>query len=74
MAKTVKFSECVAQYNALMADVKARRFKPIYLLTGDEGFFIDALADALSTTILNETERAFLQTRRTELTSTREAS
>lgn len=61
MAKTVKFSECVAQYNAIMADIKARRFKPIYLLAGDESFFIDALADALATTILNEAERAFNQ-------------
>ena len=61
MAKTIKFSECVAQYDAMMKDIKARNFKPIYLLTGDEGFFIDALTDALSTTILNEAERAFNQ-------------
>lgn len=61
MAKSLKFSECVAQYNALMTDIKARRFQPIYLLAGDEGFFIDALADALASTILNEAERAFNQ-------------
>lgn len=61
MAKSLKFSECVAQYNALMTDIKVRRFQPIYLLAGDEGFFIDALADALASTILNEAERAFNQ-------------
>lgn len=44
-----------------MADVEARRFSPIYLLAGDEGYFIDALADKLSTTILNEAERSFNQ-------------
>ncbi len=44
-----------------MADVEACRFSPIYLLAGDEGYFIDALADKLSTTILNEAERSFNQ-------------
>ncbi|MEE0863733.1 MAG: DNA polymerase III subunit delta [Alistipes sp.] len=61
MAKSLKFSECVAQYNTLMSEIKARHFHPIYLLTGDEGFFIDALCDALASTILNEAERAFNQ-------------
>ena len=61
MAKVVKFNDCVAQYNAMMSDIKARRFQPIYLLMGDEGFFIDALCDALANTILSEAERAFNQ-------------
>lgn len=57
----MKFADCVAQYNSMMTDIKARRFQPIYLLMGDEGFFIDALCDALANTILNEAERAFNQ-------------
>ena len=61
MAKVVKFNDCVAQYNAMMADIKARRFQPIYLLMGDESFFIDALSEALANTILSEAERAFNQ-------------
>lgn len=61
MAKTIKFSDCLADYNALMQDIEARRFAPIYLLTGDEGYFIDALCDRLSASILNEAERAFNQ-------------
>ena len=61
MAKAVKFNDCIAQYNALMSDIKARRFQPIYLLMGDEGFFIDALSEALASTILTEAERAFNQ-------------
>lgn len=57
----MKFADCVAQYNSMMSDIKARRFQPIYLLMGDEGFFIDALCDALANTILTEAERAFNQ-------------
>ncbi len=61
MAKSVKFSDCLSNFNALMSDIEARRFAPIYLLSGDEGYFIDALADRLASTILSEAERAFNQ-------------
>lgn len=61
MAKSIKFSDCLASYNSLMADIEARRFAPIYLLMGDEGYFIDALCDRLANTILNEAEKAFNQ-------------
>lgn len=61
MAKTVRFVDCVAEYSAIMSDISARRFQPIYLLTGDEGFFIDDICDTLAETILNEAERAFNQ-------------
>ena len=61
MAKTAKFADCVAEYSAIMSDISARRFQPIYLLTGDEGFFIDAICDALAESILSEAERAFNQ-------------
>lgn len=61
MAKTVKFSDCLSDFNAIMSDIAARRFSPIYLLAGDEGYFIDAICDKLSETILSEAERAFNQ-------------
>ena len=61
MAKSVKFSDCIADYDAIMRDIEARRFAPIYLLAGDEGYFIDAIADRLASSILNEAERAFNQ-------------
>ncbi len=61
MAKTMKFGDCVTAYSAIMSDIAARRYHPIYLLTGDEGFFIDSICDALSENILNEAERAFNQ-------------
>ena len=59
MAKTLSFSDSLARYNTIMQDIAARRFAPIYLLSGDEGYFIDAICDALSKSILNEVERAF---------------
>lgn len=61
MAKGVKFSDCIADYNAIMQSIEARKFAPIYLLSGDEGYFIDAIADRLANTILNEAERSFNQ-------------
>ena len=61
MAKTINFRDCIAQYTAISNDIAARKFTPIYLLMGEEGYFIDKLCDQLATTILNETERAFNQ-------------
>lgn len=61
MAKSLKFSDCIASYNAIMKDIEARRFANIYLLTGDEGYFIDAICDRLQESILNEAERSFNQ-------------
>lgn len=61
MAKGVKFSDCIADYNMIMKSIEARQFAPIYLLSGDEGYFIDAIADRLASTILNEAERSFNQ-------------
>ena len=49
MAKsTLKFKDSVAAFEALRAEITARRFAPIYLLMGEESYFIDALCDQLS--------------------------
>lgn len=63
MAKSSKpkFRDSVAEYERLRSQIAARRFAPIYLLMGDEGYFIDALSEQLGSTILNEAERAFGQ-------------
>ncbi len=61
MAKTLSFSDSLARYNTIMQDIAARRLAPIYLLSGDESYFIDAICDALSKSILTEEERAFNQ-------------
>ena len=62
MAKTaVRFKESVAEYERLRKEIAARRFAPIYLLMGEEGYFIDSLCDALASTILTPAEQSFNQ-------------
>ena len=62
MAKsTLKFKDSVAAFEALRAEIAARRFAPIYLLMGEESYFIDALCDQLSSSILTPAEQSFNQ-------------
>ena len=62
MAKSaLKFKDTVEAFDRLSADISARRFAPVYLLMGEEGYFIDRLCEQLSEGILDETERAFNQ-------------
>jgi DNA polymerase-3 subunit delta len=55
------FKDTVATYTHVMSDMAAGRFAPLYLLMGDEGYFIDKVADRLADTLLGEAERAFCQ-------------
>jgi DNA polymerase-3 subunit delta len=62
MAKSAyKFKDSVAAFESLSSDIAARRFAPIYLLMGEEGYFIDKLCTQLSETILSPAEQAFNQ-------------
>ena len=64
MAKSSKkgFRESVADYATLSAQIQKRIFAPIYLLMGEEPYFIDRLTDLLAATILTSEEQAFNQT------------
>ena len=61
MAEKVTFSSCEAEFHRLMSDIKGGKFAPIYLLQGEEYYFIDALCDMLSGSIMAEEMRAFNQ-------------
>ncbi len=62
MAKSaVKFRDTVAACERLEQAIRARQFAPIYLLMGEESYFIDRLQELLAATILDEAERAFNQ-------------
>ena len=61
MAEKVTFASCETEFRRLMGDIKARKFAPIYLLQGEELYFIDALCDALTNGIMDESMRAFNQ-------------
>lgn len=49
-------------YTDILKDIKAGKFMPIYLLHGDEAYFIDKICDAIEEHALQEHERAFNQT------------
>ncbi|MFI3286665.1 MAG: DNA polymerase III subunit delta [Rikenellaceae bacterium] len=60
MAKaTLKFRDSTAALNKISADVKAGTIAPLYLLMGEESYFIDSLCDLLDDTLLDDTHKAF---------------
>jgi len=48
-----------SSFESIRNDIKRRHFRPIYLLMGDEGYFIDELTSLLSDTLLTEVEKDF---------------
>lgn len=51
----------ITAYDAIMADLRKGIYKPIYLLTGDESYFIDQICDYITDNALKEEERDFNQ-------------
>lgn len=48
-------------FQQILKDVKKKKFSPIYLLHGDEPYFIDRLTEAIEQNALMEHEKAFNQ-------------
>lgn len=46
-------------FEDIVKDIKAKKYKPIYFLCGEEPFFIDQIANAIENTVLSEDEKAF---------------
>ncbi len=46
----------------LIAELSKKIYKPIYILTGDESYYIDLISDYIAENILSESEKAFNQT------------
>lgn len=46
----------------ILTDIKKRKFQPVYLLHGEESYFIDVISDALEHTVLNDAQKGFDQT------------
>jgi len=46
---------------SILKDIKGGKFSPVYLLHGEEPFFIEQIADAIESTALTESERVFNQ-------------
>jgi DNA polymerase III subunit delta len=50
------------EYKKLMAELRSGTFRPVYILHGEEGFFIDRIAEEVERLALQEHERDFNQT------------
>jgi DNA polymerase-3 subunit delta len=48
-------------YDEICREIKAKTFRPVYVLMGDEPYFIDKITDLLIENVLNEAERDFNQ-------------
>ncbi|MCC8089278.1 MAG: DNA polymerase III subunit delta [Rikenellaceae bacterium] len=64
MAKSGKtnFKDSLLQYTKIRKDVLNGVISPVYLLMGEESFFIDKITDLLSNNLLQEDERTLNQT------------
>lgn len=49
-------------YQQILSDLKAKNYKPVYFLTGEEPFFIDQVSDYVEDHVLDESSRGFDQT------------
>ena len=48
-------------YEGICQDIRSKKFAPVYVLMGDEPFFIDQITDLLLENVLDESERDFNQ-------------
>ncbi|MDR3328883.1 MAG: DNA polymerase III subunit delta [Prevotellaceae bacterium] len=58
MAK-LRFDDVAAAYKRIMADLQRKAYKPVYLLMGEEAYYIDVVADYIQSSVLAEAEKAF---------------
>lgn len=54
--------DTVIQFNSILKEIKERKFKPVYLLMGEEPYYSDILVNELLNTVLKPEERDFNQT------------
>ena len=56
-----KKNDAVADYQRIIKDLKNKIYKPIYILMGEESYYIDQITNYIASNVLNEQERAFNQ-------------
>jgi DNA polymerase-3 subunit delta len=49
-------------YEAIIKDLKAKKYHPVYFLHGQESYFIDQISKYIEKNVLEESEKAFNQT------------
>ncbi len=50
------------EYKDLLKSLKAKEYKPVYFLHGEESFFMDKIAEIIENQVLSESEKSFNQT------------
>ncbi len=50
-----------SSFNKIINDLKSKKFSPVYILYGNESFYIDKLTQYMETNILTESEKGFNQ-------------
>ena len=55
-------AQAAVTYDNIMSELKAREFKPVYYLMGDEPYYIDKICDWIAENVLQPEERDFNQT------------
>ena len=55
-------AQATVTFDSVMSELKARHFKPIYYLMGDESYYIDKISDWIAENVLQPEERDFNQT------------
>jgi len=46
----------------ILNDIKQRKFKPLYLLHGEEAYYIDLISDSIENAVLDDAQKGFDQT------------
>ncbi|MDR0384869.1 MAG: DNA polymerase III subunit delta [Prevotellaceae bacterium] len=58
MAK-IRSKDVISKYEQILNDLKKKIYYPVYLLMGEESFYIDKVSEYIADNILNESEKAF---------------
>ena len=51
-----------ATFDSIMRDLKAKKYAPVYVLMGDESYYIDKISDYIAENVLEPDDRDFNQT------------
>jgi DNA polymerase-3 subunit delta len=57
----VRYKDIIAKTEQIFSDLNNKIYKPVYLLMGEEPYFIDLISDYMASHILTEEERSFNQ-------------
>lgn len=60
MAK-LRSKDVFSRYEQILSDLKKKIYRPVYLLMGEESYYIDVISNYISNNVLSEAEKSFNQ-------------